>query len=37
LGADVDAAVEDEVVECDVGDSCGEEAGDSDRYGEFEN
>ena len=34
LGADVDAGAEDEAVECDVG---GEEEGDSDKYGDFEN
>jgi hypothetical protein len=37
LGADVVAGVEDGVIECDVGDSCEEEEGDSGRYGEFEN
>lgn len=36
LGADVVAGAEDGA-ECDVGDSWGEEEGDSDRYGEFEN
>ena len=36
LGADVVEGAE-EAVECDVGDSCGEEEGDSGRYGEFGN
>ena len=36
LGVDVVAGVEDGVVECDVGESCGEEEG-SGMYGEFEN
>ena len=31
LGVDVVAGAEDEDVECDVDDSCGEEEGDSDR------
>ena len=37
LDVDVVAGAEDEDVECDVDDSCGEEEGDSDRYGEFGN
>ena len=36
LGADVVVGVEDGATECDVGDNCGEEEGDSGRYGEFE-